>query len=157
MEQLTMVFEDPSRPLVVAYSPQEISLELRYRIENNQPAYRLSVRAQNNTHNIKVTQDGESFNIPDLGITGKVTLQNKFRLRAYKLPGLFVFILGALFLLAGAIQFLLPAPIFIYIKTVTKGRGSRIEANIEGLASEAYLQKTLSEITQREIKNTNND
>ncbi len=156
-ERLSMVFEDTSRPLIVAYSPQEISLELRYRIENNQPAYRLSAHAQTDAQNIDVTQIGENFSISALGITGKVVLQDKFSLKAYKLPGLIPFILGAIFLGVGMVQFLMPPPVFVNIKTVTKGRGSRIKASAEGLAKPEKLQSLLSKIIQNKQEDVAND
>lgn len=130
-ENLTLVFDDISRPLVFSYAPRGQSLELRYITANGRGDYRLSVRDAQNTPIESAVQRGQSFSLPQAGITGEISIQDRFLLRAYRLPGVLPGALGALLVLFGAVGWIFGAPAIVRLTAVTKGRGSRVDAFIE--------------------------
>jgi len=145
-EQSTLIFEDPNRPLTFAHSPRNLSLELRYIATEAGPDYQLRITNVTDPAfaNAEVIQQGAMFIIPNLNITGQVIIHNKVLLRAYKLPGLPALLLGSIILLLALVQLPLPRPGIVRLTGVTKGRGSKIEAEVETLGYSLLLEKTIN-------------
>ncbi len=135
-ENLTLIFDDIARPLVFTYAPRGQSLELQYLAANGHGDYRLRVRDAQNATIETATQRGQNFSLPKAGITGQIIIQDKFLLRAYRLPGAAPIALGALLVLFGATMWFFGAPATVQLTAVTKGRGSRVDATIHTLAKQ---------------------
>lgn len=136
-ENLTLVFDDISRPLIFTYAPRQQSLELRYAIVNGHGDYRLRVRDAQNTTLEAATQHGRDFSLPEAGITGTIEIQDKFLLQAYRLPGVVFLALGGLLLIFGAAWWFFGTPIIVRLIAVVKGRGSRVDMNIHTLTKQS--------------------
>ncbi len=154
-ENLTLVFDDITRPLIFTYAPRRQSLELRYIVANGHGDYRLRVRDTQNTTLETAVQHGQDFSLPETGITGQIIIQDKFLLRAYRLPGVVPLALGALLILLGGAGWFFGAPAIVRLTAVTKGRGSRVDASIHMVAN-APTANALADIlsTHNEEGNT---
>ncbi len=141
-ETLTRTFDVVDAPLIFTYAPQKQTLELRYTADG----YQLATRNTDTGEMEIAARDGEAFSLPQLGVTGTVSITNRFLLQAYRLPGLIPVTLGVLLLLLGGIQFLRPAPVTVQLSAVVKGRGSRIDATIETLGSADAAEKLAAEL-----------
>ncbi len=141
-ETLTRTFDTVDKPLIFTYTPQKQTLELRYTADG----YQLSTQDADTGKTEIAVRNGETFSLPQLGVSGTVIITNRFLLQAYRLPGLLPMALGALMLLFGGIQFLRPAPVTVWLNVVVKGRGSRIDATIETLGSAASAEKIAAEL-----------
>ncbi len=130
-ENLTLIFDDIARPLIFSYTPRHQSLELRYIATDGHSGYQLRMRDAQNATVETAVRNGNGFSLPELGITGKVSIQDKFLLRAVRVPGAAPLAMGALLMALGVTLWFLDAPAIVRLTAVTKGRGSRIDASVE--------------------------
>lgn len=146
-ETLTRTFDAVDTPLTFTYAPQKQTLELRYTADG----YQLATQNTDTGKMEIAIRNGETFSLPQLGVSGTVSITNRFLLQAYRLPGLIPMVLGVLLLLLGGIQFLRPAPVTVQLSAVVKGRGSRIDATIETLGSAEAAEKIAAELFDPEF------
>ncbi|MFQ5578854.1 MAG: hypothetical protein ACE5G8_17895, partial [Anaerolineae bacterium] len=138
VQKLDLAFGNPAKPARFVHSPANLTFELRYRATYRGPAYRLRVidGPDGGPGDVKVQQQGHTFLVEGANLRGEVAVDDRLRLRAYHLPGLAPLAMGGLLFLLGAVQGVWPPPGIIRLAVVTKGRGSRIEAEIESLDDE---------------------
>lgn len=152
-ENMTLIFDDIRRPLVFTYAPRQQSLELRYTIAGGHGDYRLRVRDTQNATIETAVQHGQSFALPGMGITGEIVIQDKFLLRAYRLPGIAPLALGALLLVLGAAGWFFGGAAVVRLTAVTKGRGSRVDIAVHTLAK----QRAADSLAERLISTINGE
>lgn len=142
-EKMAMVIPDIAQPIHFAYPDKNLLFELRYQVAP--PHYRLALT--NAPGRRLVLQKDGGFSVPGAGLTGRILIEDKVLLKAYKIPGLAFFLLGGLSLLAGSVMLFSTAPALVTLRAITKGRGSKIEALIEtpgyNPAAEAIINAAL--------------
>lgn len=151
-EKMTMALADIAQPIYFAYPDKNLLFELRYQV--TPPHYRLALTSPPGRQ--PLTQADGRFSAPGAGLNGQILIEDRILLKAYKIPGLLFFLLGAISLLAGSVMLFLTAPAIVTLRTITKGRGSKIEALIEtpgyNFAAEAIINATLL-LNQEEAAN----
>lgn len=142
-EKMAMAIPDIARPIYFAYPDKNLLFELRYQV--TPPHYRLVLTGAPGRQ--PVTRVDGSFSVPGAGLTGRILIEDKILLKAYKIPGLLFFLAGGLSLLAVSVMLFLPAPAIVTLRIITKGRGSKIESLIEtpgyNAAAEAVVNAAL--------------
>jgi len=109
------------------------------------------------TGQIKVARQGNTFSIPGVDLQGHISIEDKLFLRAYKIPGLIPFVAGGLFFLLGMLQFPLHPPGIVRLKTVKKGRGSRIVVEVEMLGDSPHLDEIITRVLVLDSEERAND
>jgi hypothetical protein len=77
---------------------------------------------------VTLIQNGSDFAITDTELAGRITIEQRLLLRAYRLPGLIFMVSGLIVLLGGIVLLALPPAGIIWLNTISKGRGSWVEA-----------------------------
>jgi len=135
-DEIDLIFGDTTRPLRFAFAPQGVTFELRYVPAPDTPTYRLNIVSPALSAQ-PVVQQNQLFFVPDLGLRGQVVLRDRLLLRAYKLPGFVPLAAGSVLFLLGMAGLWLPLPAIVRLQVVTRGRGSRIAAEVETLGDDA--------------------
>ena len=160
-ETIEQVFPNATEPVYFIYSEQALVFELRYLATANGPGYQLKLAAASEKAPIipEIVQNDTSFSIPDFDLSGQITIHEKLRLQAYQFSTLGVsMILGGLLLASmGLITLTLAPPNILWLKVITKGRGSRIEVEAEILRTMPPNEETLDQILVLPPLNTPDD
>jgi hypothetical protein len=123
-------FSDANQPLRFKHPEQNWLFELHYVAQPNQGGYQLSIirTPTGPAEAVTLIQNGSDFAITDTELAGRITIEQRLLLRAYRLPGLIFMVSGLIVLLGGIVLLALPPAGIIWLNTISKGRGSWVEA-----------------------------
>ncbi len=130
---LDLIFFEATEKRPFAYPAKGLTFMMEYIVSEQGGDYRLRIiqATDINDLNVPVVQDGQNFLIPQFGLQGQVTLEDRLFFQAYRLSG-FIFILIGLILFAiGLLLFIILPPSIVWFKIVSKGRGSWIEVEAD--------------------------